>query len=91
MSQGLSTDVDELPDISNLAIEDDAFVDHLISEKQQRLLTESLYSSDAVLGERLFLVAAKVVPTGTEQADQEHQRTKRLAEHLRSLDINLEA
>src|SRR5689334_10753867 len=60
MSQGLSTEVDELPDISNLAIEDDTPVDNLISEKQQRLLTEPLYSSGSVLGERLFLVAANV-------------------------------
>lgn len=60
MSQGLSTEVDELPDISNLAIEDDTPVDNLISEKQQRLLTEPLYSSDGVLGEQLFLVAANV-------------------------------
>lgn len=60
MSQGLSTEVDELPDISHLAIEDDTPVDNLISEKQQRLLTESLYSNTSVLGERLFLVAANV-------------------------------
>lgn len=33
------------PDISNLVTEDDAAVDNLISEKQQRLLTGCLYSS----------------------------------------------
>ncbi len=60
MFQRLSTDVDELPDISDLAIEDDAPVDNLISEKQQRLLTEPLYSNRSVLGEQLFLVAANV-------------------------------
>ena len=48
------------PDISQLAIEDDKPVDNLISEKQQRLLTEPLYSNPGALGDRPFLVAANV-------------------------------
>jgi len=76
MSQGLTTEVDlsaeEMglsPDIDALVIEDDAPVDNLISEKQQRLLTEPLYSNEGVLGDsregsalpnRLFLAAANV-------------------------------
>lgn len=47
------------PDISQLVIEDGKPVDNLISEKQQRLLTEPLYSNSA-LGDRPFLVAANV-------------------------------
>ncbi|MBW4581682.1 MAG: Uma2 family endonuclease [Tildeniella nuda ZEHNDER 1965/U140] len=53
-------DADLLPDISELAIEDDVPVDNLISEKQQRLLTEPLYSNPSVLPERSFLLAANV-------------------------------
>ncbi|MEX0270896.1 Uma2 family endonuclease [Leptolyngbyaceae cyanobacterium UHCC 1019] len=76
MSQGLKTEADlsadELglsPDIDDLVIEDDIPVDNLISEKQQRLLTEALYSNEGVLGDsregsalqnRLFLAAANV-------------------------------
>jgi len=49
------------PDISDLITEDDTPVDNLPSEKQQRLLTEPLYSSWAGPGEgRGFLVAANV-------------------------------
>lgn len=44
MSQPFTIDVDLLPDISHLVTEDDAPMDNP-SEKQQRLLTESLYSS----------------------------------------------
>ncbi|MBW4690668.1 MAG: Uma2 family endonuclease [Lyngbya sp. HA4199-MV5] len=53
-------DADLLPDISKLVIEDDVPVDNLISEKQQRLLTEPLYSNAALLGGRSFLLAANV-------------------------------
>ncbi len=60
MSQGLATEADLSPDISELAIEDDTPVDNLISEKQQRLLTEPLYSNPSVLGSQQFLVAANV-------------------------------
>ncbi len=76
MSQGITTEVDlsaeELdlsPNIDALVIEDDAPVDNLISEKQQRLLTEVLYSNEGVLGDspegsalqnRIFLAAANV-------------------------------
>ncbi len=60
MSQGLAAEAGLSPDISQLAIEDDTPVDNLISEKQQRLLTEPLYSNAAALGTRSFLVAANV-------------------------------
>ena len=33
------------PDVEDLVTEDDAPVDNIFSEKQQRLLTEALYSS----------------------------------------------
>ena len=56
--ESLSDDL--LPDISKLAIEDDVPVDNLISEKQQRLLTEPLYSNAALLDGRSFLLAANV-------------------------------
>ena len=36
---------DLLPDVSHLVTEDDEPLDNLPSEKQQRLLTETLYSS----------------------------------------------
>ncbi|MGK4007740.1 Uma2 family endonuclease [Sorangium sp. So ce1036] len=54
------------PDISGLVVEDDTPVDNLPSEKQQRLLTESLYTSwsgpppDESGGPRPFLAAANV-------------------------------
>jgi Uma2 family endonuclease len=52
---------DVVPDISDLITEDDAPVDNLPSEKQQRLLTEPLYSSWPGPGAgRGFLVAANV-------------------------------
>jgi Uma2 family endonuclease len=52
---------DIAPDISALITEDDTPVDNLPSEKQQRLLTEPLYSSWAGPGEnRPFLAAANV-------------------------------
>ncbi|MBM0743453.1 Uma2 family endonuclease [Phormidium sp. CLA17] len=67
MSQGLTTEVDLSadefglsPDIDALVIEDNAPVDNLISEKQQRLLTEPLYSNENLLGDRIFLAAANV-------------------------------
>jgi len=50
------------PDVSDLVTEDDTPVDNFFSEKQQRLLTESLYSSwqgGAAQG-RQFLAAADV-------------------------------
>jgi len=51
----------ELPDIDHLVTEDDTPVDNLPSEKQQRLLTEPLYSSWSGPGdERPFLAAANV-------------------------------
>jgi Uma2 family endonuclease len=49
------------PDTSHLMTEDDTPVDNFASEKNQRLLTESLYSSWAGPGHgRPFLVAANV-------------------------------
>jgi Uma2 family endonuclease len=58
MSQPLT---EATPDIHDLITEDDTPVDNLMSEKQQRLLTEPLYSSWAGAGpERPFLAAANV-------------------------------
>ena len=58
MPQALS---DIMPDIRGLITEDDEPVDNFLSEKQQRLLTEPLYSSWAGPGEgRNFLAAANV-------------------------------
>src|SRR5258706_3296477 len=49
------------PNIDHLITEDDTPVDNIPSEKNQRLLTEPLYSSWAGPGEgRVFLVAANV-------------------------------
>ena len=55
----------EGPDISHIEIEDDQPVDNMYSEKQQRLLTESLYSSwpgprSGEGGYRPFLATANV-------------------------------
>lgn len=50
-----------LPEVSHLITEDDAPVDNLFSEKQQRLLTEPLYSSWTGPGDnRKFLACANV-------------------------------
>ncbi len=50
-----------LPNIEHLVTEDDTPVDNIFSEKQQRLLTESLYTSWAGPGEgRSFLALANV-------------------------------
>lgn len=46
--QLLNTEEIAIPDISNLVIEDDIPLDNFQSEKQQRLLTEPLYSSWSV-------------------------------------------
>ena len=52
---------EDYPDISHIVTEDDTPVDNFPSEKQQRLLTEPLYSSWAGPGQgRTFLVAANV-------------------------------
>jgi hypothetical protein len=69
MTQALSTSTDlespeyddlVIPDISDLVIEDDTPVDNLISEKQQRLLTEPLYSNQSLFKGRSFLASANV-------------------------------
>ena len=53
--------IDIMPDIQSLITEDETPVDNLPSEKQQRLLTEPLYSSWTGPGEgRAFLAAANV-------------------------------
>jgi Uma2 family endonuclease len=53
--------VNTMPDIQALITEDETPVDNLLSEKQQRLLTEPLYSAWAGPGEgRPFLAAANV-------------------------------
>jgi Uma2 family endonuclease len=50
-----------IPDLEKLVIEDEAPVDNIFAEKQQRLLTEPLYSSWAGPGEgRSFLALANV-------------------------------
>jgi Uma2 family endonuclease len=51
---------DLLPDVSHLVTEDDEPLDNLPSEKQQRLLTETLYSSWNGASNQGFLVAANV-------------------------------
>jgi Uma2 family endonuclease len=54
---------DEWPNIDHIETEDDTPVDNLASEKQQRLLTEPLYSSWHTTDEetqRIFLVAANI-------------------------------
>ena len=49
------------PNIDHIVTEDDAPVDNIFSEKQQRLLTEPLYSSWPGPGnDRVFMVAANV-------------------------------
>jgi Putative restriction endonuclease len=69
MTQAVSTSTDlesseypdlVIPDISDLVIEDDTPVGNLISEKQQRLLTEPLYSARALFKGRSFLASANV-------------------------------
>ena len=55
------TAIDLVPDIQGLVTEDDTPVDNLASEKHQRLLTETLYSSwDGPGAGRPFLAAANV-------------------------------
>ena len=52
---------DIAPNIDHIVTEDDTPVDNIFSEKQQRLLTEPLYSSWPGPGpERVFMVAANV-------------------------------
>ena len=53
--------IEDLPDVHDLITEDDTPVDNLPSEKQQRLLTEPLYSSwNGPGGDRPFLAASNV-------------------------------
>ncbi|WP_341527998.1 hypothetical protein WKK05_01165 [Nostoc sp. UHCC 0302] len=56
-----SDDIAPAPDISQLVIEDDTPVDNFRSEKQQRLLTEVLYSYWLPpTGSETFIAAANV-------------------------------
>ena len=49
------------PDVEHLVTEDDTPVDNVFSEKQQRLLTEPLYSSPGWVGkDRKFIALANV-------------------------------
>lgn len=60
MSEVLTAEIVTSLDISHIVTEDDTPVDNL-SEKQQRLLTEALYSSWlAPNGSKRFLAAANV-------------------------------
>jgi len=49
----------EPPDVSHLVTEDDTPVDNIFSEKQQRLLTETLYAGQ-YFGDRSFVASANV-------------------------------
>lgn len=65
MAQNLAINYDFKDIVANLITEDDEPVDNLFSEKQQRLLTEPLYSSwqpiDEETGEpRLFIASSNV-------------------------------
>jgi Uma2 family endonuclease len=61
MNEPITLTEDLLPDVSQLVTEDDEAVDNLPSEKQQRLLTETLYSSwNGASNTQGFLVAANV-------------------------------
>ncbi len=70
VAQALALPEDEWPDVSKIVTEDDVPVDNFASEKQQRLLTEPLYTSwpgpppspdpDDVHSKRTFVAAANV-------------------------------
>ncbi len=60
MTQLLPIDTGLTPDLSQVAIEDETPVDNLLSEKQQRLLIEPLYSNAGLWENRTFLAAANV-------------------------------
>ncbi len=60
MSEPLTLDPSQLPDISNLVLEDDTPLDSFINEKQQRLLTTVLYSGGDTGITVPFIVAANV-------------------------------
>jgi Uma2 family endonuclease len=60
MTQLLPIDTGLTPNLSQVAIEDETPVDNLLSEKQQRLLIEPLYSNAGLWENRTFLAAANV-------------------------------
>ncbi|TAF30716.1 MAG: Uma2 family endonuclease [Oscillatoriales cyanobacterium] len=67
MSEPLILDPSQLPDISNLVLEDDTPLDSFINEKQQRLLTTVLYSGGDTGITVPFIAAANVMNiTGAE-------------------------
>ncbi|HAT15210.1 MAG TPA: Uma2 family endonuclease [Microcoleaceae bacterium UBA11344] len=60
MSEPLTLDPSQLPDISNLVLEDDTPLDSFINEKQQRLLTTVFYSGGDTGITVPFIAAANV-------------------------------
>jgi Uma2 family endonuclease len=60
MSEPLTLDPNQLPDISKLVLEDDTPLDSFINEKQQRLLTTVLYSGGDTGITVPFIAAANV-------------------------------
>jgi Uma2 family endonuclease len=61
IQEAVSADIVPSPDISQLVIEDEKSVDNFLSEKQQRLLVEILYSSWLPpTDSRTFIAAANV-------------------------------
>ncbi len=60
MSEPLTLDPSQLPDISNLVLEDDTPLDSFINEKQQRMLTTVLYSGGDTGITVPFIAAANV-------------------------------
>lgn len=82
------------PDISNLITEDDTPVDNIFSEKQQRLLTETLYTTwRKTRGTDAPFVALANVGLFygvDEPAEREYQRAERLAAQLRALGVEPE-
>ena len=60
VQEALPVDIAESPDISQLVIEDNTPVDNFRSEKQQRLLTEVLYTSWLAPTSGTFIAAANV-------------------------------
>lgn len=72
----------EAPDVSQLITEDEQPMDNLPSEKQQRLSTEPLYSSDII--SRPFLAAANVA-----LYPQPKNRTVVVPDMMLSLDVTV--
>ncbi len=60
MSQTMPAQLETAQELSPLAIDSDTPVNPLMAEKQQRLLTEPLYSNPSLFGDRPFLAASNV-------------------------------